>query len=107
MHLNQIVPPTSARQAQIVVGCYPQAEASSEVWRKIAGRHLIGMQRLNWKVKPDLDERMAEKRYIPDEVLRGDYRCGDRVSKCVQFNGLMRLKVLLSKEYVKVGVFLD
>ena len=44
---------------------------------------------------------------IPDEVLRGDDRCGDRVSKCVQFNGLMRLEVLLSKEYVKVGVFLD
>ena len=50
---------------------------------------------------------MAEKGNIPDEVLRGDDRCGDRVSKCVEFNGLMSLEVLLSKEYVKVGVFLD
>ena len=107
MHLNQIVPPTNSRQPKEVAGYYPQAEASPEVWRRVAGRHLIGMQRLNWKVKPNFGCENGGKRYIPDEVLRGDDRCGDRVSKCVQFNCLMRLEVLLSKEYVKVGVFLD
>ncbi len=44
---------------------------------------------------------------LPDKVLGCNDAGGDSVAKGVQFDSLVRLKVFLSKEDVKVGVLLD
>lgn len=44
---------------------------------------------------------------VPDEVLWGNDAGGDCVAKGMQLNSLMRLQVLLTKEYVEIGVLLD
>ena len=51
---------------------------------------------------------VAEKREdLPNKVLRGNDASGDCVAKGMQLNSLVRLKVLLSKEDVEIGVLLD
>jgi len=44
---------------------------------------------------------------VPDQVLSSDHACGDSISKCVEFDCLVSLKVFFTKEYIEIGVFLD
>lgn len=44
---------------------------------------------------------------VSDKVLRGNDASGDCVAKGMQLNSLVRLKVLLSKEDIEIGVLLD
>ena len=45
--------------------------------------------------------------YLPYEVLCSDNWDGDSVAESVELNGLVLLKVLLTKEHVEVGVLLS
>ena len=67
---------------------------------------------LQTNIKADLERdlglEVAEKREdLPNKVLRGNDASGDCVAKGMQLNSLVRLKVLLSKEDVEIGVLLD
>ena len=57
-----------------------------------------------WGVERILTNR---RRDLPNKVLRGNDASGDCVAKGMQLNSLVRLKVLLSKEDIEIGVLLD
>jgi len=48
-----------------------------------------------------------EKYDLPNQIFSSDDACGDGITKCVKFNLLVALEVLLAQKHIEVGGFLN